>query len=53
MTSSALHKKDAHAVGARRITTRPSLQHVRVEWTAGPLAESTRAVESDETRLPT
>jgi uncharacterized protein (DUF427 family) len=37
-----------------RITTRPSLSHVRVESADGTvLAETTRAVELDETGLPT
>ena len=39
---------------AHRITTRPSHSHVRVESADGTvLAESTRAVELDETGLPT
>ena len=39
---------------AHRITTRPSLRHVRVEGRDGQvLAESDRAVELDETGLPT
>ena len=46
-------KKAAHAVGAHRITTRPSTRHVRVERAGQLLAESDRAVELDETGLPT
>ena len=46
-------KKAAHAVGAHRITTRPSTRHVRVERDGVLLAESDRAVELDETGLPT
>ena len=46
-------KKAAHAVGAHRITTRPSERHVRVEAGGQVLAESDRAVELEETGLPT
>jgi uncharacterized protein (DUF427 family) len=46
-------KRAAHAVGAHRITTRPSTRTVRVEHDGLLLAESTRAVELDETGLPT
>ena len=46
-------KKAVHAVGAHRITTRPSQKHVRVEAGGQVLAESDRAVELDETGLPT
>jgi uncharacterized protein (DUF427 family) len=46
-------KKAAHAVGAHRITTRPSARHVRVESDGQVLAESDRAMELDETGLPT
>ncbi len=46
-------KKAARAVGAHRITTRPSERHVRVESGGTVLAESDRAVELDETGLPT
>ena len=46
-------KQAAHAVGAHRITTRPSDHRIRVEAGGEVLAESTRAVELDETRLPT
>ena len=46
-------KKAAHAVGAHRITTRPSTHHVRVESAGRVLAESDRAMELDETGLPT
>ncbi|MEA2180482.1 MAG: hypothetical protein QOG77_3779, partial [Solirubrobacteraceae bacterium] len=45
--------KAAHKVGAHRITTRPSDRHIRVEHDGRLLAESTRAVELDETGLPT
>ena len=53
MAVSDTAKKAAHAVGAHRITTRPSTRHVRVERDGQVLAESDRAVELDETRLPT
>jgi uncharacterized protein (DUF427 family) len=46
-------KKAAHAAGAHRISTRPSTRHVRVESDGQVLAESDRAMELDETRLPT
>ena len=46
-------KKAARAVGAHRITTRPSERHVRVESGGTVLAESDRAVELDESGLPT
>lgn len=46
-------KQAAHAVGAHRITTRPSTRRVRVERDGQLLAESDRAVELDETGLPT
>ena len=46
-------RKAAHAVGAHRITTRPSTRHVRVERDGVLLAESDRAVELGETGLPT
>ena len=46
-------KKAAHAVGAHRITTRPSTHHVSVEAGGKVLAESDRAMELDETGLPT
>ena len=46
-------KKAAHAVGAHRISTRPSSRHVRVEQDGQLLAESDRAVELEETGLPT
>jgi uncharacterized protein (DUF427 family) len=53
MTVSDSLKKAAHAAGAHRITTRPSTRHVRVERDGQLLAESSRAVELDETGLPT
>jgi uncharacterized protein (DUF427 family) len=53
MTLSDSVKKAAHAVGAHRITTRPSTRHVRVALDGQTLAESDRAVELDETGLPT
>jgi uncharacterized protein (DUF427 family) len=53
MTLSDPIKKAAHAVGAHRISTRPSTKHVRVELDGQVLAESDRAVELDETGLPT
>jgi len=40
-------------VGAHRITTRPSTHHVSVEAGGKVLAESDRAMELDETGLPT
>jgi uncharacterized protein (DUF427 family) len=46
-------KKAAHAAGAHRISTRPSTRHVRVELDGELLADSRRAVELDETGLPT
>lgn len=46
-------KRAAHAIGAHRITTRPSARHVRVEHEGRVLAESDHAVELDETGLPT
>jgi uncharacterized protein (DUF427 family) len=46
-------KKAAHAAGAHRITTRPSSRNVRVQADGRLLAESDRAVELDETGLPT
>ena len=53
MDPSETIKKAAHAVGAHRITTRPSARHVRVEAAGQVLADSRRAVELDETGLPT
>ncbi len=53
MDTSDTLKKAAHAVGAHRITTRPSTHHVRVEAGGRVLAESDRAMELDETGLPT
>jgi uncharacterized protein (DUF427 family) len=53
MTLSDTVKQAAHAVGAHRITTRPSDHRVRVELDGRTLAESSRAVELDETGLPT
>jgi uncharacterized protein (DUF427 family) len=53
MTLSDPIKKAAHAVGAHRISTRPSTKHVRVELDGQVLAESDRAVELAETGLPT
>jgi uncharacterized protein (DUF427 family) len=53
MTLSDSVKKAAHAAGAHRITTRPSERRVRVELDGRVLAESDRAVELDETGLPT
>jgi uncharacterized protein (DUF427 family) len=46
-------KKAAHAVGAHRISTRPSTRRVRVEAGGEVLADSVRAVELDESGLPT
>jgi uncharacterized protein (DUF427 family) len=46
-------KKAAHAVGAHRITTRPSPRRLRVESAGEVLAESARAMELDESGLPT
>jgi uncharacterized protein (DUF427 family) len=53
MKASDLPKRAAHAVGAHRITTRPSARQVRVEHDGEVLAESSRALELDETGLPT
>jgi uncharacterized protein (DUF427 family) len=53
MTLSDSVKQAAHAVGPHRISTRPSTKHVRVEHDGQVLAESDRAVELDETGLPT
>jgi uncharacterized protein (DUF427 family) len=53
MDASDALKKAAHAVGAHRITTRPSSRRVRVESGGQLIAESDRAVELDETGLPT
>jgi uncharacterized protein (DUF427 family) len=46
-------KRAASKVGAHRITTRPSERHVRVLAGGEVLADSRRAVELDETGLPT
>ena len=40
-------------MGAHRISTRPSTRHVRVEHDGVVLADSRRAIELEETRLPT
>jgi uncharacterized protein (DUF427 family) len=53
MTLSDTAKQAAHAIGAHRITTRPSDRRIRVELDGRTLAESSRAVELDETGLPT
>ena len=53
MTATDKIKQAAHAVGAHRISTRPSERHVRVEADGQVLAESSRAMELDETGLPT
>jgi uncharacterized protein (DUF427 family) len=53
MDASDALKKAAHAVGAHRITTRPSSRRVRVESGGQVIAESDRAVELHETGLPT
>lgn len=53
MTVSDSLKKAAHAAGAHRVTTRPGTRRVRVERDGQVLAESSRAVELDETGLPT
>jgi uncharacterized protein (DUF427 family) len=53
MTATNALKKAAHAVGAHRIKTRPSSRNVRVQVDGRLLAESDRAVELDETGLPT
>lgn len=45
--------KAAGAAGAHRITTRPSRGTVRVEHDGVVLAESSRAIALDESRLPT
>ena len=46
-------KRAAHAVGAHRISTRPSTRKVRVERDGQVLAASDRGVELDEAGLPT
>jgi uncharacterized protein (DUF427 family) len=53
MTLSDTAKQAAHAIGVHRITTRPSDRRIRVELDGRTLAESSRAVELDETGLPT
>jgi len=53
MTATDKIKQAAHKVGAHRISTRPSEHHVRVEADGQVLAESSRAMELDETGLPT
>ena len=53
MRPSEAVKRAAHAVGAHRIATRPCTRHVRVELAGQVLAQSDRAVELDETGLPT
>jgi uncharacterized protein (DUF427 family) len=45
-------KRAAHAVGAHRISTRPFDGRVRVERDGTLLADSTRAIQLDETGLP-
>ena len=45
-------KQAAHAVGAHRISTRPSTRHVRVEHDGQVLAESDRALVLREGKLP-
>jgi uncharacterized protein (DUF427 family) len=52
MPASDTIKKAAHAVGAHRITTRPFSGRVRVEHDGQLLAESTSAIQLDETGLP-
>ena len=46
-------RKSVRAAGAHRITTNPSTRGVRVEAGGQVLAESSRAVELHEGRLPT
>src|SRR5918995_5923638 len=46
-------KKAAHAVGAHKISTRPTPQHVVVTLGGEVLADSRRAIALDETGLPT
>jgi uncharacterized protein (DUF427 family) len=46
-------KRAAHAAGAHRISTSSSTRRVRVEHEGRVLAESSRAVELEETGLPT
>ena len=45
-------KRAAHAVGAHRISTQPFAGRVRVERDGTVLADSTRAIQLDETGLP-
>src|SRR5215211_3780007 len=53
MRASDAIKKAAHAVGAHRITTHPTTQHVVVTLGGEVLADSRRAVALEETGLPT
>ena len=53
MSVSDALKKAAHAAGAHRISVNPSTRHVRVEHDGQVLAASDRALELDETGLPT
>jgi uncharacterized protein (DUF427 family) len=46
-------KRAAHAVGAHRVTTRRSTRRVEVKSDGQLLAVSDRAIELDETGLPT
>ena len=50
---SDLLSRAADRLGAHRITTRRSSRHIRVECDGLILADSRRAVELDEARLPT
>lgn len=53
MTAADRLAQAARSVGAHRITTRPSRRHVRVEVHGQVLADSQRAIELDESGLPT
>src|SRR3954463_14126902 len=53
MEAPEIAKKAAHAVGMHRISTSPSAKHVVVQAGGQVLAESDRAVELEETGLPT
>jgi uncharacterized protein (DUF427 family) len=53
MRASDTLKKAAHAVGAHKISTHPTTQHVVVTLGGEVLADSRRAVALEETGLPT
>ena len=53
MRASDTIKKAAHAVGAHRVSTHPTTQHVVVTLGGAVLADSRRAVALEESGLPT